>query len=125
MLNLISKLKNNLLHAIDYNQVQIIRRNNYVFLHEELHDKNKLKLTNNPGSYMYPFFLMNGAKVRKELQKHNVFVPILWPDVLGRCKKSDIEYQMAENILPLPIDQRYGTNEMIQLLEVLKQCMKN
>ena len=43
---------------------------------------------------------------------------------LKYVKKMNLEYDMAENILPLPIDQRYGSDDMSYILEILKSIME-
>ncbi len=41
-----------------------------------------------------------------------IYIPVLWPDVFKICRAGDLEYDMAENILPLPVDQRYTEKDM-------------
>jgi hypothetical protein len=33
-----------------------------------------------------------------------------------------LEYDMAKNILPLPVDQRYGKEDMGYMLEEIQKC---
>ena len=61
---------------------------------------------------MYPLYIENGAEIRKVLQKEKIYVPLLWKDVFGICKKDELEYDMANNILPLSVDQRYTIDDM-------------
>ncbi|MBR4673564.1 MAG: hypothetical protein IKP00_03790 [Victivallales bacterium] len=115
-----SKLTENLLHGIDYEQTKAVREQNYLYLHRCLKDINGLKLCERPGTFMYPLLLENGAEVRKNLLQKKIYIPTLWPDVLEWCGENETEYQMAKNILPLPIDQRYGVEEMSYLVEEIK-----
>ena len=64
------------------------------------------------GPYMYPLLLENGAEIRKKLQEKEIYVPTLWPNVVENLSQKDAEYSLAENILPLPCDQRYGVWDM-------------
>lgn len=107
-----SKLTNNLLHGIDYKYVEKKRRENYMYLHQKLRQINELELKIPVGPYMYPFYIKNGEKIRKKLKEKKIFIPILWPDVLELCDEEELEYIMAKNILPLPIDQRYCIEDM-------------
>ena len=107
-----SKLTENLLHGIDYDRVRDTRERNYACLHNAFKNINGLALSDRPGTFMYPLLLKNGAAVRKELQKQKIYIPTLWPDVFDVCKEDEPEYDMAANILPLPIDQRYGDDAM-------------
>lgn len=111
-----SKLTENLLCGIDYELVKERRTENFRYLHERLAEKNKLSLTVPAGAFMYPFYIENGEKVRKALQSEKIYIPILWPTVFKVCEESELEYDMAQNILPLPIDQRYGIEDMEYLV---------
>ena len=119
-----SKLTMNLLHGIDYSAFEQKRKENFSTLHEELKSINQLQLNPTAGTFMYPLLIDNGAAIRKELQKQKIYIPTLWPDVFSFAGKDDPEYRMAENLLPLPIDQRYGTEDIKYLLEVIKVCMR-
>lgn len=107
-----SKLTHNLLRGIDYEAVKKIRSENFEFLHRALGGINRLSLSAAEGAFMYPLYLENGGEIRKKLQAQKIYIPTLWPDVLTLCEKNDPEYQMAQNILPLPLDQRYNKNDM-------------
>ena len=107
-----SKLTENLLHGIDYEMVMIKRTENFSYLHEKLHSMNKLNLSVPIGAFMYPLYIENGAEVRKQLQAKKIFIPTLWPAVFNLCDENELEYDMAKNILPIPVDQRYGIEDM-------------
>lgn len=107
-----SRLTDNLLRAIDYEHVKSVRTINFACLHRYFSEINKLSLTVPDGAFMYPLYIENGASIRKKLQEEKIYIPTLWPDVFDLCEKSQTEYDMAMNILPLPVDQRYGTAEM-------------
>lgn len=122
---IMSRLTANLLHGIDYQTVLKTRKQNYTYLHEALKERNQLKLSDHPGTFMYPLMLKNGAEIRKQLQQKKIYIPTLWPDVFDWCEENEEEYQMARNILPLPTDQRYGKEDMTMMLEEIKKCLKN
>lgn len=107
-----SKLTENLLHGIDYEMVKNKRRQNFCYLHEMFQSMNKLNLSVPDGAFMYPLYIENGAEVRKQLQAKEIFIPILWPAVFNLCEENELEYDMAKNILPIPVDQRYGIEDM-------------
>ena len=107
-----SDLTYNLLHGIDYNFVKNVRNNNYNYLSNYFKEINKINLKNVDGAFMYPLYLENGSLVRKKLQERKIYISTLWPDVFEICSKQGLEYDMAQNILPLPIDQRYSVDEM-------------
>lgn len=107
-----SKLTENILRTIDYNHVSMIRKENFEYLHNRFKQINKLYLTIPEGAYMYPLYIENGSFVRTELLKEKIYVPTLWPEVVKRNEVDSLEYNLAKNILPLPVDQRYGIGDM-------------
>lgn len=72
---------------------------------------------------MYPLYIEGGAQIRRELQKDGIYVPMLWPDVLAVCEKGELEHDMADNILPLPVDQRYCIEDMEYLAQEVLRCI--
>lgn len=116
-----SILTENLLRGIDYEIVKYKRTENFTYLHKYLGENNKLTLVIPSGAFMYPLYLKNGAEIRDLLLKERIYIPVLWPAVLELCNEQDPEYGMAKNILPLPVDQRYGKEELDYMIKkVLK-----
>jgi len=116
-----SKLTRNLLQGIDYEHVRRIRNDNYAILDSVLGARNKLHLTMPDGPYCYPFYCENGMEIKKKLASSKIYVPTLWPNVLDM--NGTLEKDYAENILPLPCDQRYDTSDMSRVAEkILFMC---
>ena len=88
------------------------RTENFSYLNSKLASINKLTLKIPEGAFMYPLYIDNGFEIRKKLQDKKIFIPTLWPAVFNLCSENDLEYDMAKNILPIPVDQRYGIDEM-------------
>ena len=107
-----SKVTQNLLRGIDYEQIKKERERNFSYLHEHLRSINQLELCLPDGPYMYPLMVKDGAEIRKRMQEKKIYIPTLWPNVLESLTHEETEYSLAENILPLPCDQRYGLQEM-------------
>ena len=119
-----SKLTENLLHGIDYRRVKYARTTNFAFLAEKFRNINQLYLTIPEGAFMYPLLIQKGAEIRKKLQEIKIYVPCLWPNIMRTCEAQDVEYKFAENILPLPVDQRYTTEDMEYIVERVMQMIK-
>ena len=119
-----SRLTENLLHGIDYEFVKKRRTENFRYLHEQFKEINQLSLTVPDGAFMYPLYVDNGEIIRKKLQQERIYIPTLWPDVFEICDVGELEYDMAKNILPIPVDQRYGIEDMDYLLEEVYKCLK-
>lgn len=122
-LRVMSRLTHNILGAVDYQHVQNARERNYAVLEKALGTKNKLKLGSPIGPFAYPFYCKNGLQVKKDLAHKGIFIPTLWPNVLENGNELDRDY--AANILPLPCDQRYGQEEMLQIVEEIDHACSN
>lgn len=118
-----SKLTENLLRGIDYEKVKRQRTKNFKTLHEAFSEINRLQLVIPEGAFMYPLYIENGAEIRKILQSRKIYIPTLWPDVFDLCEEGEPEYDMARNILPLPVDQRYDTEDMRFVLQEIGKCI--
>ncbi len=115
-----SKLTENILHGIDYEFIEKRRTENFRYYHEALASVNKLELNIPNGAFMYPFYIENSAVIREKLRDMKIYTPKLWPNVLDTCNKQDNEYDLAENIIPLPCDQRYSYDEINYVIEAIK-----
>lgn len=115
-----SRLTKNLLQSIDYEYVKQVRTNNFAYLHEKLREVNKLNVRLIEGAFMYPLLIDDGMKIRKQLQQMKIYIPTLWPNVLEECEPDTLEYKFAAEILPIPVDQRYGIEDMEYLVEVIR-----
>jgi len=120
-IKIMSKLTRNLLCGLNYDFIRKRRTNNFIFLNERLGKLNKLHLEVPEGAFMYPLYIENGYEIRKRLQEQKIYIPLLWPYTMEVCGKTALEYDMAKNILPLPIDQRYTTIEMEMLVKILRR----
>lgn len=108
-----SRLTHRLMRGIDYEGVACRRRANYRLLEKELGESNKivLDLEDDAVPMIYPY-LASIKGVRERLIAEKVFVACYWPDVLDWVDGSSLEYCLASQMLPLPIDQRYGKETM-------------
>lgn len=120
-LRYMSKLTHNILGAIDYQCIKKKRNENYRILAEELESYNPLSLRLPNGPYCYPFYCEEGLKVKKVLAEKKIYVPTLWPNVL--TLEGTLEKDYAENILPLPCDQRYDKKDMKQIAREIENYL--
>ena len=118
-----SELTKNLLHAVDYDRVKTKRTENFRLLHEGLGSVNCLNLRVTEGAYAYPLMLPEGQKIRKKLIEQKIFVPMLWPNVPEQQPADSEACKLAEQVLPLPCDQRYGTEEMAFIIKAVRDCL--
>lgn len=114
-----SKLTHRILRGLPYDEIATKRTENFIYLHEKLKDINQLKISIVQGAYMYPLYVENGVELKKKMIQNKIFVPTLWPDVFEHTQKGANSWKMAENIVPLPVDQRYDKNDMERIIGVI------
>lgn len=117
-LRYMSNFTKNYLNAIDYNMVLKKRLENYKILLEQLSKYNDLQLKEKELSYMFPLLVDDGDDLRTYLKKNNIYAIKLWPNVLWNGANSE-EIKRVENIILLPIDQRYSADEMLYMSGVI------
>lgn len=120
-IQIMSPITRKLLAGIDYEQCADIRRQNFAFLHERLADRNSLKfdLQLDDVPMVYPL-LINQPDLNKRLIEKKVFVATYWPNVFDWTAPESTEFYLSENIVPLPIDQRYNVEDMRHMLEIVE-----
>lgn len=120
-LSCMSKLTQRLLGTINYDWAKIKRTSNYEMLHSALSSSNLLQLPNRDTftcPMIYPY-CSNDNSLRKKLIDNKIYVATYWPNVFKWCSKETLEYQFAETIIPLPIDQRYDYEDMERIINVI------
>lgn len=118
-----SALTKNLLHGVDYYAVRDRRTRNFRQLHEAFRGINQLSVRKTAGAYAYPLRLPEGEEIRKALIRKKIYVPQLWPNVLREQPAESMACRLTREILPLPCDQRYGTEEMIVIIDAVEKCL--
>ena len=115
-----SKLTQRMMQSIDYEAATKRRRENFMMLQEALGGENNLELPLDEEAVpmVYPY-LVPVKGLREKLIDKKIFVARYWPNVLDWTTKDDIEYLLACQMQPLPIDQRYGEEEMKRISEIL------
>lgn len=108
-----SKLTQRMMSGIDFNAVAQRRRENYLMLQNSLGKENilQLHLEDDAVPMVYPY-LVSVEGLREKLIEKKIFVARYWPNVLEWCKEDEFEYLLARQMQPLPIDQRYGEEEI-------------
>ena len=115
-----SRLTSRIMASIDYQQVAQCRRKNYRLLDGALKGKNGISLPLNDDiiPMVYPF-LTDDEGLRQRLIDHKIFVAQYWPNVLSWCDENCTDHQLTKQLIPLPIDQRYGEDDMKRIIELI------
>lgn len=112
-----------LLQNIDWDKVQEKRMNNFKQLHNRLSHFNRLNIPDSETfscPMVYPLYCED-TTLKKHLIENKVFVATYWPNVLNWCKEDMFEYELANKVISIPIDQRYDNKDMDQIINLILQ----
>lgn len=117
-----SNLTQRMMQGVDYSVVAKQRRENFIQLNKELGSSNTLDLPleDDAVPMVYPY-LTSSEGIREKLIDNKVFVARYWPNVLEWTVMGDIDYLLAYQMQPLPIDQRYRVKEMNRISTIIKK----
>lgn len=119
---LMSQFTQRMMQSIDYNAVIEQRIANFHQLHDALGVSNllQIELDNVTVPMVYPY-MAGKNNLRDILIKNKIYVARYWPNVLEWNTKDDIEYLLALQTQHLPIDQRYGIEDMKRIIKVINK----
>lgn len=122
-----SKLTQHLLRGIDYEKIRKKRIENFNYIANALNSTNIFKINEIISSddvpMVYPYLIENGKEVKQQLIKNKIFIATYWPNVLNWTKNRSWEYFLTENLVSLPIDQRYNEEDMNIVLNSIKRSL--
>ncbi len=116
-----SCLTSRLIDNVDFDKVRSIRRENFSILHKVLCKTNKLFIPSTDSfecPMVYPYWAEDDS-LRAKLIDHKIFVATYWPNVLSWVDNVSLEYSLVKNIIPIPIDQRYGIEDMNRIINTI------
>lgn len=115
-----SKLTKWLLAGVDFPSIAKIRKRNFDFLHKSLESLNKIQfeLNRNSVPLVYPFWTKDKA-LRARLIENRIYNATYWPNV-DQWAPIGLEHHLKDEIVHLPIDQRYATEDMQRILNLIK-----
>lgn len=123
----ISNISRAILSNINYSHVATVRRNNFLLLHKHLAASNILAhlideslLCYDFTPFSYPYLMPQGYACRQFLITHGIFIPLLWSRIEDN-RPTGTEAFMANNIIHLPIDQRYNHDSMQKILSLINK----
>lgn len=120
-LKAMSSLTMNLLKGIDYDFVRARREENFDRLHLALGGSNELRIRRPEGPFAYPYMVRGAAEIRRKMIERKIYIPILWPDAASAAPEGSFDRRLSADVLPLPVDQRYGAEEMDIMIDALKE----
>jgi hypothetical protein len=124
-----SILSERLLSNIDYELVREQRRGNFAFLREAIGHRDGLTPAMVPDAsevpYCFPFLAPEPVPWRA-FWSRKAFLPRLWPEIPGRAGSAQFAWErgLSERLLPLPIDHRYGRDDLERLIEIVGEVLR-
>lgn len=116
-----SKTTKAMIGAVDLERIKRRRIKNYRYVDEKIGKFNQISLREPVDApFAYPLYFDNGPAVRKALISKSIYVPTLWPNVLEDERCGSVARDYSKNILPIPIDQRYGYRNMNRVIEAIQ-----
>jgi hypothetical protein len=67
---------------------------------------------------VYPY-LTDDTTLRQRLIDNQIFVAKYWSNIAGWCQPDILEYKLMNNLISLPINQRYGVKEMDKIIKIV------
>ena len=117
-----SVLTRKMLASFDYDKIREIRYRNFQILHQQLKEINQFPyLFETDTMFVYPLY-SEILDLREKLVEQKIYVSQWWKYLLDIVPEDSIEAKMSKWILPLPIDQRYSEEDMMQLADIVKKC---
>ena len=118
-IELMSKITHNLLRSIDYKYVEDKRKDNFNYLNNKLSNINGIKTDEGKNcTFMYPLLVENGNIIKQMLNKNKIYIPTLWPE-LQNISLNEFEKRLLNDLVLLPIDQRYDFDDMEFILDTI------
>lgn len=123
--HLMSELSQYLLSRIDIESTKKKRFSNYRYLFDHIQksricepvDRDIDELTCAP--LFFPIYVKDRSIFQKKLAQQEIYAPVLWPVHTESVVINDGIKRIYDEILMLPIDQRYGENDMKRVVEVI------
>lgn len=78
---------------------------------------NMSEVTTAPLYFM--LYVENRDELQRKLSEQHIYAPVLWPVVYEEVLVNDTVKYIYNHILAIPIDQRYGKNDMKKVVELL------
>jgi len=115
-----SNITKKILDSIDYNEAEFKRIENFHYLHNHLKKNNLLKIELDKVCVpmVYPYWCKD-KNLKKLLIENNIYTATYWNNVINWCAEETLEYKFSKEVIYLPIDQRYGIEDMARIINIL------
>jgi hypothetical protein len=122
-----SVLTKKLLTAVDYDAIRVKRIENFRYLHSLISKYNLLDplkfMDNKCVPLVYPLLVKDSGLVNK-LRDRKIYTGRWWNHVLKEVDQDSFEAFLSRFMVPVPVDQRYGKDEINYIFNTFKEVYK-
>lgn len=108
----------------NWEEIEKVRKSNFLCLFKGLSGKQTIRtiydesdLTTAP--LYFPIYCDDRISVQNTLAEHRIYAPVLWPMYNETLLIDDDASYIYQHLLAIPVDQRYTTGDMQEIIEVL------
>jgi len=123
----ISLLTQSLLSNIDYKKIKIKRNKNFEIAHNLFKSFNLLDIESIIGKNVTPMvypLLIEQENMVDILKDNKIYTGRWWVHVLKNVSETKIESRLSKFMIPIPIDQRYGEQEINFIQSIINGNIK-
>ena len=119
----ISRLSTHILSRVDEEAARRRRAENYSYLYDKINGMKRLwpiLMKEDEAPLYFPVYVKERDELQRFLGEHGIYAPVLWP--VGELNRDELrgdEAYIYEHMLALPIDQRYDTDQMEEIVQTL------
>lgn len=114
-----SRLTRHMMHTVDYAYARRRRIENFMYLHRRFAAVNTLRMKSFEDAVPLAYPLaVNDPELRGKFIKNRIYVPTYWKGVEEKAPRGSYAAYLSKGILPLPVDQRYGKDDMERIVRV-------
>ncbi len=105
--------------------IQHRRFENYTYLYHNICENNKVvKVCKNinevtTAPLYFTIYVDDRPSLQCQLAQDAIYAPIIWPVEDKRVLINDVVKYIYDHILAIPIDQRYNSNDMKRVVEII------
>ena len=116
-----SKMTSQLFNEYDFEKIRQKRVANFRLINEHFASKNEWVFNcDQCVPLVYPLLIRNGNLLRNYLVKNRVYCAQYWPQ-LDNMNLSEVELNISQNLVPIPIDHRYNIKDMHHVLKLIEE----
>lgn len=117
-IKLMSKITAKILQSLDYDEIALKRKENFLMLHSKLkaHNRMKLQVDENFVPMVYPY-ISTDVDLYNKLIKNKIFTAKYWADAVNRTSVTEANF--INNMINVPIDQRLDIDDMMRIIGVI------